>query len=81
MLFVQAALPHGVQLQVWHPIPGLAPAEGTPDSLTTFRLFSQRSLGVSDRGWQAQRDSLTVYAVAYNWTVRAARVPPSTRPL
>ena len=37
------------------------------------RTFSRRSLGLSADGWIAQRDSLSVYAAAYNTLVQEAR--------
>lgn len=38
-----------------------------------IRTFSRRSLGLSADGWAAQRDSLSVYAAAYNTLVQEAR--------
>lgn len=61
-------------------LPGLELSASSADSLPTFRLFSQRSLGVSSRAWRAQRDSLTVYAAAYNAIVhKAATAPPPAK--
>jgi hypothetical protein len=37
------------------------------------RIFSRRTLGLSAEGWTAQRDSLRVYAAAYNHLVLEAR--------
>ena len=37
------------------------------------RMFSRRTLGLSANGWAAQRDSLRVYAAAYNHLVLEAR--------
>src|SRR5258705_12138129 len=55
-------------------LPGI---EGTGLSATEepqVRLFSRRSLNVSASAWLAQRDSLTVYAAAYNRVISEARL-------
>lgn len=54
-------------------LPGLEGTGIAPDSLSQYRLFSRRSLGLDTRSWDAQRDSLTTYAAAYNRLVFEAR--------
>jgi hypothetical protein len=49
------------------------------ESVRTIRTFSRRSLGLSAEGWSAQRDSLTVYAAAYNTLIQEARDAASRR--
>jgi hypothetical protein len=51
--------------------PGM-PEEFSPDSEKGYRMISARSLVVSRSEWAAQRDSLRVYAAAYNRLVSEA---------
>ncbi len=62
---------------------GDAPVEfpGTPEGFVSdaepgYRMISAQSLGLSEREWVAQRDSLRVYAAAYNRLVLEARQGP-----
>ena len=64
---------------------GDAPVEfpGTPEGFASeteprYRMISEQSLGLSAPQWAAQRDSLRVYAAAYNrlvWEARAGTPP------
>jgi hypothetical protein len=54
-------------------LPGLEGTGISADSLSQYRLFSRRSLGLDTQSWIAQRDSLTTYAAAYNRLIFEAR--------
>lgn len=52
--------------------PGM-PEEFSPDSEHGYRMISSSSLVVSESEWESQRDSLRVYAAAYNRLVSEVR--------
>ena len=54
-------------------LPGLDRARIDEERDRGLRVLSQRSLGLPARAWQAQRDSLRVYAAAYNQLILEAR--------
>lgn len=54
-------------------LPGLKGSSVRPSDERSVRAFSARSLGLSTSGWEAQRDSLRVYAAAYNQLILEAR--------
>jgi hypothetical protein len=54
-------------------LPGLEGTGVTADSLAAYRLFSRRSLGLDQVSWEAQRDSLTAYASAFNRLIYEAK--------
>jgi hypothetical protein len=60
-------------------LPGLL-ISAADESDRTIRVFSRRSVGLSRSGWADQRDSLTVYAAAYNAMIHEARYR-GTRPV
>ncbi|MEJ7811838.1 MAG: hypothetical protein WKG32_15610 [Gemmatimonadaceae bacterium] len=54
-------------------LPGLDSAEARREGTATVRAFSRRSLALAPAAWLAQRDSLRVYAAAYNRLILEAR--------
>ena len=54
-------------------LPGLDSTQVAFERERGVRVFSQRSLGLPTGAWEAQRDSLRVYAAAYNQLVLEAR--------
>ena len=54
-------------------LPGVDSASAPIGRERSVRVFSRASLGLAPRQWEAQRDSLRVYAAAYNQLILEAR--------